>query len=251
MKITMIAAAVGSCLAAVTANAQFTGKLVYQIVKPTVILTMTYYQNGNNVHVEAYSMEVKKGVVDSSTFSVQDTILFDLSKGTETHLQRQTGNAIISPYTMTILAQTRYGQMSTPVTVQQAETDTVNGYSCTHYIENSTGAKPFGSTRRDLWVTNALGTPGIAVMGSYLYYTPGSQPLQALYAAGGTGVIVRAKISAIGQTAVMNLIGVDTKTPGAALFQVPSNYVIIDRSGYVAPKLGVKAPPPLKNIPKQ
>lgn len=243
MKKMMIAAGrllavVGLALTAGTASAQFGGKLVYQIVKPTVVLTMTYYQSGNNVHVEAYSMEVKKGAVDSSTFSVQDTILFDLTKNTETHLQRQTGRAIISPYTATIIAQTAYGKTIPPPTVQLVGPDTANGYTCTHYIEKYPGAKPFGQTQRDIWVTNALGNAGILVMGSYLYYTPGSPQLQALNAAGCVGVVVRTKISGLGQVAVMNLISVDTKRLLASLFQIPSYYSIIDNSGYAPHKLG-------------
>ena len=229
--------------------AQFGGKLVYQIVRPTVVLTMTYYQTGNNVHVEAYSMQVKKGVVDSSTLSVQDTILFDLSKATETHLQRQTGRAIISPYTATIIGQTAYGKTIPPPTVQLVGPDTANGYTCTHYIEKYSGAKPFGQGQREIWVTNGLGNPGILVMGSYLYYTPGSGQLQALNAAGCVGVVVRTKMSGMGQVAVMNLVSVDTKRINPSLYQIPSYYFVIDNSGYAPSKLGVKpSTPPLKTL---
>lgn len=80
----------------------------------------------------------------------------------------------------------------------------------------------------------------IEVVGSYLYYTPGSQRLQALTTAGCTGVIVRTKMSGLGQTAVMNLVSVDTKTPDASLFKLPGYYFVIDRSGYIPPNLGGK-----------
>ncbi|HVS97948.1 MAG TPA: DUF4412 domain-containing protein [Puia sp.] len=241
MKKMMIAAA-AVCLSAGAATAQFAGKLVYQVVRPSVVLTMTYYQSGNNVHVEAYSIDVKKGKPDSSTLFAQDTILFDLSKGTETHLQRQTHYAIITAYTLTLAAQAGYGKFVSSVSVQPVGTETVNGYPCTHFIEKYNGAKPFGATQRDIWVTSALGNPGIDVMGSYLYYTPGSQRMQALIAAGCTGVVVRTKMSGIGQTTVMDLVSVDTKTRlPASMFQVPSYYSVIDNSGYVAPKMGAKA----------
>lgn len=232
-----------------TLRAQFGGKLVYQIVRPTVVLTMTYYQTGNNVHVEAYSMQVKKGVVDSSTLSVQDTILFDLSKATETHLQRQTGRAIISPYTATIIAQTAYGKASSS-TVELVGPDTANGYTCTHYIQKNSGMGPFGRGQCDVWVTNSLGNAGILVMGSYLYYTPGSQRLQALNTAGCAGVVVRTKTSGVGPTVVMDLVSVETKKRvNPALFQIPSYYFVIDNSGYAPSKLGVKpATPPLKTL---
>ncbi len=250
MKKMMIAVAV-MVFASATAAAQFTGKLVYQVVRPNEILTMTYYQNGNNVHVEAYTMHVNKGVIDSPTLRPQDTILFDLSKSTETHLQHSTQNAIIAPYSMTIIDQTSYGKTLSPPYVQLVGPDTANSYTCMHYAVNY-NAKPFGASRRDVWVTSTLGNPGIYVMGSYLYFTPGSQQVQALTAAGFSGVVVRMKMTGQGPTTVMNLVGVDTKTPKASLFQVPSNYTIIDHSGYVPSQLGVKAPPANKALtPKQ
>jgi hypothetical protein len=241
MKIAMIAAAakmtavVALVVAANPARAQFAGKLVYQIVRPNVIVNMTYYQSGNNVHVDAYTIDVKKGVVDSSTLFPQDTILFDLSKGTETHLQRHTGRAIISQYTATILAQAGYGKSISSVSVQMVGPDTANGYSCTHFVEKYNGVKPFGASQRDVWVTNTLGNPGILVVGSFLYYTPGSQRLQGLNNAGCTGVVVRAKMTGMGQTMVMNLIDVNTKRVSPSLFQVPSYYTVIDNSGYIPP----------------
>ncbi|HEV9038327.1 MAG TPA: DUF4412 domain-containing protein [Puia sp.] len=246
MKKLMIAAAgrriAGGALifAASTASGQFAGKLVYQIVRPSVVVTMTYYQSGNSVHVEAYTIDVTKGKLDSSTFFPQDTILFDLTKGTETHLQRHTGRAIITQYTATIMAEAGYGKGISSASVQLVGPDTANGYSCTHFVENYGGAKPFGASRRDIWVTNALGNPGIMVMGSFLYYTPGAQRLQALNTAGCAGVVVRTKMSGMGQTTVMNLIAVDTKRLNARMFQIPSYYSVIDNSGYVPPKAVTK-----------
>ena len=240
-------------LATGTATAQFTGKLVYQVVRPHVVLTMTYYQSGSMVHIEAYTMNVKKGVIDSSTLFAQDTILFDVSKGTETHLQKATHFTIITPYSMTLAAQAGYGAAISSTSVQPSGTGTINGYSCAHFIEKYTGGGPFGSDQRDVWATTTLGAPSILVVGSYLYYTPGSQRLQALNTAGCTGVIVQSTMSGQGQTTTMNLVSVDTTTPDASLFQVPAYYTIMDRSGYVPSKVAVKPAPPNKVLtpPKQ
>jgi hypothetical protein len=240
MKIAMIVSGVvataAMTLAAGTASGQFTGKLVYQIVRPTEVLIMTYYQNGTNVQVSAYSMPVKNGVADTSTLFVQDTILYDLAKNTETHLQRASGYAIIAPYTLTTIAQTRYGQTLPPVSVQQVVNDTARGYSCTRFVMMHPAGKLGKPSQTVVWVTNSLGIPGIEVMGSYLYYTPGSQQLQAMISAGCTGVVVRAQINALGQLTTMNLINADTHTPQASLFRVPSYYTIVDHSGYVPAK---------------
>src|SRR6516164_9648224 len=85
------------------ASAQFTGKLVYEIVR-TDKLTMTYYQDKGRARIEAVNMRMNNGVPDPSTAKYQNVLLFDLSKNTETHLQQQSKMAIMTQYTFQMMA---------------------------------------------------------------------------------------------------------------------------------------------------
>lgn len=212
-----------------TAQAQFAGKLTYRIVNPTSTLTMVYYQNGNNARVDARSVSNSD---TTQVLNVQDTLLFDIAGLNTTHLQYQTGMAILAKNTATLTKGALSG-LGTQIGIETAGAETVNGYACTHYvIQTQTGRLV---SKRDVWITTALGSPGIQVMGGYLYYTPDVPQEGKLLAAGGAGVVVKAKVTAPGLSMVMNLIGVDTKRPDARLFAVPARYTLVDHSQMVMP----------------
>jgi hypothetical protein len=212
-----------------TAQAQFAGKLTYRIVYPSSTLTMVYYQNGNNARVEAHSFSNADSTVITN---VQDTLLFDIAGLNITHLQYQTGRAIIAK-TAPTLAKGAMAGLNTQVNIQTIGAENVNGYACTHYvIATQTGQM---LSKKDIWVTTSLGTPGIQVAGGYLYYTPDFPQEIKLLAAGGAGVVVKSSISAGKMTSEMNLIGVDTKPPSPRLFTVPGWYTVIDNTQMTMP----------------
>ena len=212
------------------AGAQFGGKLTYRIVNPTSTLTMVYYQNGNNARVDARSVS---NADTTLVTNVQDTLLFDIAARKTTHMQYRTGMAFITMNTATITQQALGSKLQSTINILTVGPETVNGYACTHYvIQVQTGHI---ASKRDVWITTGLGTPGIQVVGGYLYYTPEFQQEIQLVAAGGAGVVVKSQISSPGLQIVMNLIGVDTKTPNARLFTVPSWYAVVDRSNMVVP----------------
>ena len=226
----IILAAVLLACGVLGADAQFAGKLTYSIVSKDHTLYMVYYQNGNNARVEARSLSN----ADSSVLNTQDTLLFDIAAKKTTHLVYKTGMAVIMMNTATFAQQALVNSKSqSSVSVQTIGAETVNGYACTHYVIVGQTGKAI--SKRDVWVTTSLGTPGIQVVGSFLYYTPDFQQEQKLVAAGGAGVVVKTSISIPGFTTVMNLVSVDTKTPAARLFSVPSWYTVVDRSNMTVP----------------
>ena len=212
------------------AHAQFGGKLTYQVINSSNTLTMIYYQNGNNARVDAWSVSKS----DTTNVNHQDTLLFDIAGRKTTHLVYKTGMAVIMPNTaaMTLQAIAASG-LQPKITVQTIGAETVNGYACTHYVIIDQTYRY--TSKRDVWVTTSLGTPGIQVMSGYLYYTPDYPQEVQLIAAGGAGVVVKSVVSVPGLTTTMNLVAVDPKTPPAALFNVPSYYVVSDRSNMTLP----------------
>lgn len=225
----IILAGIIPLLACWTAQAQFAGKLTYRIVNSTSILTMVYYQSGNNARVDAQSVSTTD---TTKVLNVQDTLLFDIAGRKMTHLQYKTGMAFITQNTAAMAQQAMASTKST-VTVQTVGPETVNGYPCTHYVvEGKTGNYV---SKREVWVTTALGTPGIQVAGGYLYWTPDFEQEIKLVAAGGSGVVVKSSVTAPGLSTVMNLIGVDMKAPGAGTFAVPGRYTVVDRSQMTMP----------------
>jgi hypothetical protein len=151
-----------------------------------------------------------------------------------THLQFKTGMAIITKYTLDMMA-ANPGLQGGNVTIQNLGAETVNGYSCTHYVlARENGVAPKGS-KTEVWITPALGAPTIYVMGSYLYYTPGYPPFTKLLAAGGNGVVVKILSGFTGYMSTINLVSVDKTTPSSSFFKIPSYYRTLDNSNFTMP----------------
>ncbi len=233
-----VAGLIAAALPFQTVSAQFTGKLVYEIDRPKEKLVMTYYQSGTAAHVEAYNITTNNGVTDTTTVNPQDTILFDFANNNETHLQWRYQRAIMTKYTGTIVAavMTAKAKNFATVTVTSKGADTSNGYSCTHYV--ITTSSQLATSTKDLWITGDLGpAPTAWVAGSYLYFTPGDPQFTKLISAGANGIVVKAvsSFSKQGIISVMNLIAVDKSTPNPSLFQVPSGFSLLDRTGFTLP----------------
>lgn len=215
------------------AIAQFSGKLVYEKVHPDSKLVMTYYQDKTNARIEAYSVHMQNNVPDISTINAQDTILYDLSKSVETHLQNTTQRAIITQYTFSLISNSPLYQNQV-IDIKKVGQETLNGYSCSHFLITNTLKGRI--THTEVWITKDLGpAPGIYVMGSYLYYTPGYPMFTKLIEAGGDGIVVKAVQGEGTFSAMINLVSVDKKTPSASMYKVPSRYTVIDNSNMTIP----------------
>jgi hypothetical protein len=230
-----------ACLLALfagSASAQFNGKLVYQVDQNGNRLVMAYYQSGTHGKIEAYNVQLKNGIPDSTTMHAQDTIIFDFSAATETHLQYHTMMAYKQQYMNNIVTaalQARMKSMGT-VTVSGGNADTANGYNCNHYIITSTSK--MGTGTRDVWVSSTLGpSPAVWVLGSYLYYTPGYAHLTELTSAGASGIVVKVNSSFThqGLQYSMRLISIDTHPPRLQFFSVPSRYSVVDETNMKPP----------------
>ena len=213
-------------------TAQFAGKLTYKIVTPNNMLTITYWQNGTSAKIAARSVA---GSDSTHVTNTQDTLLYDIQGLKTTHLVYRTGRAVIMPnsgeLTQQVIARSR-GQQN--IAVQTTGAETVNGYVCTHYVI-TTGAGNY-ITKRDVWVTKNLGSPGVQVVGEYLYYTPDFPAAVKLLAAGGSGVVVKSVTATPWLTTTMNLVAVDTTAPPASFFAVPGWYTVSDKSQMSLPK---------------
>ena len=215
------------------ATAQFTGTLVYEVTRPDSKLVMTYCQKGTAGFSAAYNVQLKGGVPDMSTMHAQDTIIWDFASANETHLQYHTMRAFKQKYLAVVQAKMLEAQMKGKgtVTVTSKGPETVNGYNCTHFVITTT---MMAAGTRDVWVTKDLGPAAtVWVVGSYLYFPPGYPHLDKLLAAGADGVVVKS-VSSYGANhsmeTTMNLVKADKHAPGAALFQVPSRYSLVDET---------------------
>jgi Domain of unknown function (DUF4412) len=221
--------------AAMVAHAQWNGKLTYKVantLNTTSTLMMVYYQNGNNARVDAWSVSQAD---TTKILNTQDTLLYNISGLTTIHLQYKTGRAYLQKNTSSITQQLMASKgKSVTATIETKGPETVNGYPCTHYVMVTPGMgnKP---TTRDVWVTQSLGNPSIQVMGSYLYYTPDNDNEIKLLAAGAAGVVVKTTVTVPGATMTTTLTAVDTKTPPASMFKVPSWYSLIDETNMPMP----------------
>lgn len=221
-------------LISLSAEAQFNGKLIYQLDANGYRNVMTYVQNGTNAVVTAYTIKLNNGVPDTTTLHAQDTLLFDLAAGTETHLQYITWRAIKTKY-ISVIEANYLNKAAAGVTVTPAAGQTVGGYNCKHYL--STSKSGFGTFTKDVFTTDDIGgSPTLWVVGAFLYYTPGFPGFTKLTAAGATGVVVQVINSGSkqGHISTLNLIYCDPKfVPRArGYFSVPSRYTLIDNTNF-------------------
>jgi len=232
------------CLLLVVAargTAQFNGKLVYQVDQKKSRTVMTYYQTGNSGRMDAYDINFKNGIPDSSTIKAQDTILYNFADSNETRLQHETLRALKMKYlaitASALVASRMKGKASTTVTAKGAET--VNGHKCMHFVITSTSA--LGTGIRDIWVTGDYGqgvSPAVWVVGGYLYYPPGSPHLLELKAQGASGVVVKVVAGSPSQGVIYTMNLIDVEQPqryGAAMFNVPSAYTLVDKTNISLP----------------
>ena len=225
-------------LIAGSAAAQFNGTLIYQVDQSGNRLVMKYYQNGTHGKIEAYNVSLNNGIPDSTTMHAQDTIIFDFSAATETHMQYHTMRAYKQKYMANMMSaamQAKLASMGT-VSVSGGTADTANGYNCNHYVITSTSK--MGTGTRDVWMTGSLGgSPTAWVLGSYLYFTPGYPHFVKLQAAGASGVVVKVNSSYTrqGLQYSMRLISADTHPPRLQFFDVPSRYTVIDETNMTVP----------------
>jgi hypothetical protein len=226
-----------------SAEAQFTGKLVYQLDQNGTRTVMTYIQKGTNAIVEAYTIKLNNGITDTTTILPQDTLLFDFAAGTETNLQFSTMQAYKTKFIGNMEAAAMAARLKgkASISVASAGSAAADGYNCNHFVITSSGL--IGSGTRDVWTSGDIGgSPSLWIVGAFTYWAPDHPTLAKLTSAGASGVVVKANSSNPRQGLLysMNLISVDTKfNPRSPnFFNVPSRYNLVDETGYRLPGSG-------------
>jgi hypothetical protein len=203
------------------AAAQFTGTLVYSSTNGSFFLT-TVHEKGHQARIDCRIYSLKAGVPDSSTGQDQVPLIDDFSTNKQTKLLYKMQIANIGPFN-DVWMQNRMKISAADVNVSLVGTETVNGYSCKHFIITMKKSK------KEVWITQALGTSPVYILPAFLYCHPGSVYLQQLIAAGGAGIVVKA----VTGPATINLVSVDKTPPPSSLFTVPSGYSTRDVTAYM------------------
>ncbi|MDP4254746.1 MAG: DUF4412 domain-containing protein [Bacteroidota bacterium] len=204
------------------AEAQFTGTLVYQSTTSTNFRLTTVHEKGNQARIDCRIYSLKSGVPDSSTGQDQDPLIDDFTANKETKLLYKQQVASIGPFT-DVWSQKRLKISPAEISVTLVGTETINGYSCKHFIIN------WKISKKELWITQDLGTSPVYILPAFLYYHPGSVFLDKLIAAGGAGIVVK------GVTGPANIIlaHVDKTSPPSSVFAIPSGYSTRDVTAFM------------------
>jgi hypothetical protein len=204
------------------AAAQFTGTLVYQSTNSSNFRLTTVHAKGSQARIDCRIYSLKSGVPDSSTAQDQDPLIDDFTANHETKLLYKQQVASIGPFT-DVWAQKRLKTSPAEINVTLVGPETVNGYKCQHFIIT------WKTSKKELWITQDLGTLPVCILPAFLYYHPGSIFLQKLTAAGGTGIVVKG----VTGPANITLVSVDKTAPPSSVFSVPSGYSTRDVTAFM------------------
>ncbi|HSZ86816.1 MAG TPA: DUF4412 domain-containing protein [Puia sp.] len=218
------------------AQSQVEGVLTYQNVYDdnlgTGTVTTTIYESKGKARIESTNAQTKSAI-DAPSTKDQNIILFDFTTQKETQLNAKMNTAITTGFTVVMMEQRMQATIGTDYIVQNIGTEQVGTYNCTHFTITTTSSKykNIPPAKKDVWITNDLGSGNIFYVGSYLYYPLGSSVAQKLTAAGAVGVVVKWQVMdpISKKPLVCNLISYQPKKIPAATFLPPSNYTAIQR----------------------
>ena len=191
----------------------------------------TIYESGSKVRIESTNINTKSPLGPPGTKD-QDVLIDDFDQQTETHLQARTNRAIVTPYTAVVEQQQKLmEQLGTTVSVENAGTEKVGNYNCTHFVMTSINPKiksaKYGTSKKDMWITKDLGSCHLWYVGPYLYYPEGTFLQKKLADAGADGVVVKwqSGSGALLTTGMLN--SYDNKSVPPSTFAPPSGYTVI------------------------
>jgi hypothetical protein len=218
------------------AQSQVEGILTYQNVYDdnlgTGTVTTTIYESKGKARIESTNAQTKSAIGAPSTKD-QNIILFDFTSQKETQLNAKMNTAVTTGFTVVMMEQRVQSTMGTDYVVQNLGTEQVGIYNCTHYTITTTSLKykNVPPAKKDVWITNDLGSGNIFYVGAYLYYPLGSSVAQKLTATGAVGVVVKWQVMdpISKKLLICNLISYQQKKISAATFSPPPNYTAIQR----------------------
>jgi hypothetical protein len=198
--------------------AQFEGILHYECISKNQVL-MSVYLTPGKARIEAKIVPFNNGIANVSAAKDQHIIIFDLVNKKEIKLIPDMKLATVSGFTE-ILMDSVANLTEKDISVQNLGSEKVGNFLCDHYMIM------IKASRKDLWVTKDLGISGLYVGSEFLYYANGGLVYQKLTAAGAAGLVVKS----LNGKLTTELKSYEKKVIPAAMFQIPSNYQIIDRN---------------------
>lgn len=215
--------------------AQFNGTLHYEsdykdawFASEGKVLT-TISESGSMIRIDALDTNFSKKHV---TF--QNTILIDLTKGTETHLVQSNSTAVIySISNKEKMIQAADDKAHTVYQVENLGAEKIGNYNCTHYLITKSYAKlkTMKPALFDIWITKDLGSSNVWYVGKYLYYFTPMELFKKLAAIGADGIMVKWQETANSKTTCI-LSGYEIINLRSSIFAVPSNYIMNDISNF-------------------
>ena len=194
-------------------------------------VTTTIYESKSKARIESTNAQTKSAIGPPSTKD-QNIIIFDFANQKETQLNAKMNTAVTTGFTIVMMEQ-RMQSMGTEYLVQNLGAEKVANYNCTHYMITTTSSKykNMPPAKKDLWITNDLGSGNLFYVNSYLYYPVGSVGAKKLMDAGATGVVVKWEVMdpISKKPNVCNLISYSKKSLPVSTFAPPSGYQAIQR----------------------
>lgn len=215
--------------------AQFSGILHYENdyvdewfgTKGKVLTTI--YESGPDIRIEAKDTNFTKKDVTK-----QNTLLIDITRGTEIHLMQTFPRAIVYKTSdREKQAQMMNEQTHTIYNVENAGQEKIGTFNCTHFVISKSYAKlkTLKPARFDIWITKDLGSSNIWYVGRYLYLYGGMDLYKKLANAGADGVVVKWQETEATSTTCM-LMSYQQENLPASTFTTPSNYTMVNAPNF-------------------
>lgn len=212
-------------------TAQFNGILHYENdyvdawfgTKGKVLTTI--YESGSGIRIEAVDTSFSKNDVTR-----QNTLLIDIDKGTETHLQEMFNRGIVySISDKEKQAQMMNDQTHTVFNFENLGPEKVGDFNCTHFVMTKSYAKlkTLKPARYDIWITKDLDSCNVWYVGRYLYFFGGMDLFKKLAGVGADGVVVKWQETESTSTTCI-LTGYQQENLRSSIFTAPSNYTIVN-----------------------
>jgi hypothetical protein len=182
------------------------------------------YESGSMIRIEAMDTNFTKHDVTK-----QNTLLIDIAKGTEIHLQQMFHRGIVfSISDKEKQMQAINDQTHTIFDFKNLGQEKIGEFNCTHFLMTKSyeKLKTLPPARFDIWITKDLGSCNIWYIGRYLYFFGGMNLYKKLADAGADGVVVKWQETESSST-ICKLTDYKNENLSSSIFIAPSNYTIM------------------------
>jgi hypothetical protein len=189
----------------------------------------TIFESQGKARVESTNTQTQSSFGAPKTES-QNVLIYDFASQKETHLNAKQNMAAVMPFIVITTEKRMMPAMGTDYTVENLGQETVGVYKCNHFVITTISAKNknLPAAKKDVWITNDLGTGNLFFVSPYLYLPVGSYHASKLLAAGGTGIVVKWQTTdpLSHQPNICTLTNYQTGKIRKDVFSVPSNYAV-------------------------